>query len=82
MLHVPAFTLFSRSEKVLGVASGECFANWAQCAVQAGEQELSIVFYPLFLLLTVILCVWAQENAVVPTRKRLLKRLPVRRSTS
>ena len=53
-----------------------------RCAVQAGEQELSIVFYPLFLLLTVILCVWAQENAVVPTRKRLLKRLPVRRSTS
>ena len=50
--------------------------------MQAGEQELSIVFYPLFLLLTVILCVWAQENAVVPTRKRLLKRLPVRRSTS
>nr|WP_312231429.1 acyltransferase [Pseudomonas sp.] len=82
VLHVPAFTLFSRSEKVLGVASGECFANWAQCAVQAGEQELSIVFYPLFLLLTVILCVWAQENAVVPIRKRLLKWLPVRRSTS
>lgn len=82
VLHVPAFTLFSRSEKLLSVASGECFANWAECAVRAGEQNLSIVFYPLFLLLTVILCVWAQENAVVPTRKRLLKWLPVRRSTA
>ncbi|UUD65069.1 acyltransferase [Pseudomonas seleniipraecipitans] len=82
VLHVPAFTLFSRSEKVLGVASGECFANWSECAIQAGEQTLSIAFYPLFLLLTVILCVWAQENAVVPTRKQLLKWLPVRRSTS
>ncbi|KIP88900.1 MULTISPECIES: acyltransferase [Pseudomonas] len=82
VLHVPAFTLFSRSEKVLSVASTECFANWAQCAVQAGEQTLSIAFYPLFLLLTVILCVWAQENAVVPTRKQLLKFLPVKRSTA
>ena len=81
VLHVPAFTLFSRSEKLLSVASGECFANWSQCLVQAGEQSPSIVFYPLFLLLTVILCVWAQENAVVPTRKRILKWLPVKRST-
>lgn len=82
VLHVPAFTLFSRSEKLLGVASADCFADWAQCAVQAGEQTLSITYYPLFLLLTVILCVWAQENAVVPTRKRLLKWLPVQRKTA
>lgn len=82
VLHVPAFTLFSRSEKMLGVISSDCLANWTQCAIQAGEQTLSIAFYPLFLLLTVILCVWAQENAVVPTRKQLLKWLPVRPSTA
>jgi peptidoglycan/LPS O-acetylase OafA/YrhL len=77
VLHVPAFTLFSRSEKLLGVASPNCFDNWQPCALQAGEQPLALGLYPLFLLLTVALCVWAQENAVVPVRTWLLKRLPV-----
>jgi peptidoglycan/LPS O-acetylase OafA/YrhL len=77
VLHVPAFVLFSRSEKLLGVASPACFERWTSCARQAGEQPLSLWFYPLFLLLTIALCVWAQEKAVVPTRRRLLRRLPV-----
>jgi peptidoglycan/LPS O-acetylase OafA/YrhL len=77
VLHVPAFVLFSRSEKLLAVASPDCFGHWASCAAQAGEQPLSLWFYPLFLLLAIALCVWAQENAVVPARKWLLKRLPV-----
>jgi len=77
VLHVPAFVLFSRSEKLLAVASPDCFGHWASCATQAGEQPLSLWFYPLFLLLAIALCVWAQENAVVPARKWLLKRLPV-----
>ena len=80
VLHVPAFTLFSRTEKLLGVASPACFENWQACAVQAGDQPLSLWLYPLFLLLTIALCVWAQENAVVPARNRLLKHLPVARA--
>ena len=76
VLHVPAFVLFSRSEKILNVLSIECLQNWNSCAVQASEQSLSIWFYPLFLLLTVILCIWSMEHAVVPTRKWILKRLP------
>lgn len=80
VLHVPAFTLFSRTEKLLGVASSACIDNWHACAVQAGEQALSLWLYPLFLLLTIVLCVWAQENAVIPARKRLLKHLPVTRA--
>lgn len=77
VLHVPAFIIFSRSEKLLGVASPGCFERWTSCARQAGEQPLSLWFYPLFLLLTIALCVWAQEKAVVPARKWLLRRLPV-----
>lgn len=77
VLHVPAFTLFSRSEKLLGVASADCFDDWQRCALQAGEQPLSLALYPLFLLLTIALCLWAQENAVVPARTRLLRHLPV-----
>lgn len=77
VLHVPIFIIFSRSEKLLGVASPACFERWTSCARQAGEQPLSLWFYPLFLLVTIALCVWAQENAVVPARRWLLRRLPV-----
>lgn len=72
VLHVPAFTLFSRSEKVLGVASQDCFVNWTTCAVAAGDQALSIAYYPLYLLLTVVLCLRVQERAVVPVRNYLV----------
>jgi peptidoglycan/LPS O-acetylase OafA/YrhL len=78
VLHVPAFVLFSRSEKLLSVASAQCFAHWPPCAIKAAEHSLSLSLYPLFLLLCVALCIWAQENAVVPTRRWLLKRLSPR----
>ncbi|WP_255963630.1 acyltransferase family protein [Stutzerimonas stutzeri] len=77
VLHIPVFILFSRSEKLLRVFSPGCIEAWSECAAQAGEQSLSLWFYPLYLLVTLAICIWAQENAVVPTRKRLLKRLPV-----
>jgi peptidoglycan/LPS O-acetylase OafA/YrhL len=77
VLHVPAFILFSRSEKIFNVMSIECLQDWNSCAVLASEQTLSIWFYPLFLLLTIILCIWSMERAVVPTRKWILKRLPL-----
>ena len=81
VLHIPIFILFSRSEKLLAVFSTRCFEAWAQCAAQAGDQALSLWLYPLYLLLTVVLCVWAQEHAVAPTRRWLLKRLPVKSRT-
>nr|WP_272889105.1 acyltransferase [Stutzerimonas stutzeri] len=77
VLHVPVFILFSRSEKLLAVFSPGCIEAWSDCAAQAGEQSLSLWFYPLYLILTVAICLWAQEHAVVPTRKRLLRWLPV-----
>src|SRR5690554_119839 len=81
VLHVPAFVLFSRSEKILQILSFECFQDWGRCALQASEQTLSLWFYPLFLLLTIILCVWAQENAVQPVRQVILKHLPRKATT-
>lgn len=77
VLHVPAFILFSRGEKLLSVATAQCFNLWPQCAIKAAEHPLSISLYPLFLLLLVALCVWVQESAVRPTRTWLLKWLPV-----
>ena len=77
VLHVPVFILFSRAEKLLGVASAGCFEDWAQCALRAGEQSLAFGFYPLYLGLCIVLCVVAQERAVVPVREFLLGRLRV-----
>lgn len=81
VLHVPVFILFSRSEKLIGVLSAECFEDWAQCALRAGEQSLAFGFYPLYLGLCIVVCVVAQERAVVPVRKFLLRRLVKRGET-
>ncbi|MFC3607473.1 acyltransferase family protein [Stutzerimonas tarimensis] len=78
VLHVPIFILFSRSEKFLGAASADCLADWSSCALQAGDQPLSLWFYPLYLLLTIMVCVWTQEHAVKPARNWMLRRMGVR----
>ncbi len=75
VLHVPVFVLFSRSEKILQILSFECLQSWGSCALQAGEQTLSLWYYPLFLLLTIVICIWAQEHAVQPVRQLILKHL-------
>jgi peptidoglycan/LPS O-acetylase OafA/YrhL len=79
ILHVPAFTLFSRGEKLLASLWSGCDSGWSSCIQQASTYSLSPWLYPLFLLLTVALCLWAQRNAVVPMRTWLLRRLPVQR---
>lgn len=79
ILHVPAFTLFSRGEKLLASLWRGCDSGWSACIAQAGEYSLSPWLYPLFLLLTIALCLWAQRHAVVPMRTWLLARLPVQR---
>lgn len=82
VLHVPIFILFSRAETLLSVTSPDCLNGMAECAAQAGDQNLSLWLYPVYLLLTVMLCLWAQERAVVPARTWLLQRLPVTSSTA
>ena len=75
VLHVPVFILFSRSEKLLGAVSAECLEDWADCVAQAGELALTPAFYPLYLGLCIVVCVLAQERAVVPVRQFLLRRV-------
>ena len=43
--------------------------------VQAGELALTPAFYPLYLELCIVICVLAQERAVVPVRQFLLRRV-------
>lgn len=73
-LHVPLFTLFSRTEKLIR-APGDCLADWAFCVDEATRQPLSLWLYPLFLLFMVTSCVLVQERCVVPVRKWLVRHL-------
>ena len=73
-LHVPLFTLFSRTEKLIR-APGDCLADWAFCVESATHQQLSLWLYPLFLLFMVTSCVLVQERCVVPVRKWLVRHL-------
>ncbi|KAF1052368.1 MAG: hypothetical protein GAK43_01953 [Stenotrophomonas maltophilia] len=76
-LHVPLFTLFSRTEKLIR-APGSCLDDWAYCVEAATQQQLSLWLYPLFLLFLlfmVVSCVLFQERLVVPVRKWLVAHL-------
>ncbi|MCP8463138.1 acyltransferase [Pseudomonas sp. ZM23] len=79
-LHVPLFTLFSRTEKLIR-APGDCLADWAFCVDAATHQQLSLWLYPLFLVFMVASCVLVQERCVVPVRKWLVHHLLPQPST-
>lgn len=73
-LHVPLFTLFSRTEKLIR-APGDCLPDWTFCVDAATRQPLSMWLYPLFLLFMVTNCILVQERCVVPVRKWLVRHL-------
>ncbi|MDQ6156435.1 acyltransferase, partial [Pseudomonas aeruginosa] len=73
-LHVPMFTLFSRSERLIAVP-GRCLDDWRACTEAAAALPSSLLYYPLFLVLLVAFCVLFQERGVVPVRKWLVRRL-------
>ncbi|MBG6648597.1 acyltransferase, partial [Pseudomonas aeruginosa] len=72
-LHVPMFTLFSRSERLIAVP-GRCLDDWRACTEAAAALPSSLLYYPLFLVLLVAFCVLFQERGVVPVRKWLVRR--------
>ncbi|EMH4721031.1 acyltransferase [Pseudomonas aeruginosa] len=73
-LHVPMFTLFSRSERLIAVP-GRCLDDWRACTEAAAALPSSLLYYPLFLVLLAAFCVLFQERGVVPVRKWLVRRL-------
>ncbi|MCT8467743.1 acyltransferase [Chromohalobacter canadensis] len=65
-LHVPLFVIFTRIERVLAGDPALCTSGFRACLDAAGDS--SVVFYPLFLLLTVLFCVMFQEQFVLRVR--------------
>lgn len=56
-LHVPLFNLFRTLEQLVRGNPMACFNDWDQCITAAGQVQLSMTGYVIFLLSTVTLCV-------------------------
>lgn len=68
-LHVPLFVIFTRTERVFAGDPALCTSGFRACFDAAGDS--SLVFYPLFLLLTVLFCVMFQEQFVLRVRNAM-----------
>lgn len=72
-LHVPFFIVFSRIQRVLSGEPSLCFDNFRACMEAAGDKV--VWFYPIYFLLTIILCVYFQEHFVVKLRNFIQSKL-------
>ncbi|WCG81469.1 acyltransferase family protein [Pectobacterium sp. A5351] len=81
-LHVPLFNLFRTLEQLVRGNPMACFSDWDQCIAAAGQVQLSMTGYIIFLLTTVTLCVLFQERIVLRVRTFLTSRFLSNNSTS
>ncbi|MCG8707867.1 acyltransferase [Brenneria sp. 4F2] len=70
-LHVPLFNLFRTIEQLVRGNPLACFSDWPLCVAAAGQVQLSLTGYVIFLLSTVALCVLFQEQIVFRVRQFL-----------
>ena len=73
-LHVPLFSLFRTLEQLLRGDPALCAGDWQGCIAAAGQVQLSVTGYLLYLALTVFVCLLFQERVVAPTRRWLTRR--------
>ncbi|QTF08471.1 acyltransferase [Brenneria izadpanahii] len=73
-LHVPLFNLFRTVEQLVRGNPLACFTDWDQCIAAAGQVQLSLMGYIIFLFSTVVLCVLFQEQIVFRVRQFLTER--------
>ncbi|WP_409158369.1 acyltransferase family protein [Pectobacterium sp. B2J-2] len=81
-LHVPLFNLFRTLEQLVRGNPMACFSDWDQCIAAAGQVQLSMTGYIIFLLTTVTLCVLFQERIVLRVRTFLTSRFLSNNSAS
>ncbi|MEI7384670.1 acyltransferase [Pectobacterium versatile] len=81
-LHVPLFNLFRTLEQLVRGNPMACFSDWDQCITAAGQVQLSMTGYIIFLLSTVTLCVLFQERIVFRVRTFLTSRFLSNNSAS
>lgn len=71
-LHVPLFYLWTTFEPLLRSMLADWHGGWQVWVNRAGDTELSLGGYAIFLVLTVWICLHFQEQVVVRVRKWML----------
>ncbi|MFZ4835249.1 acyltransferase family protein [Rouxiella sp. Mn2063] len=74
--HVPIFNLFRTLEQLVRGAPMTCFKDWNACIAAAGNVQLSVVGYLIYMAITIAVCLLFQEQFVVRMRKLLLRCFP------
>jgi peptidoglycan/LPS O-acetylase OafA/YrhL len=69
LLHSPVFDLFKKAEKLLVAASQG--GNVSSIVARARDIELSLLFFPLYAVFLIILCVVVQERFVMPLQAKI-----------
>ena len=70
-LHIPIYSVFSRIHKLLSGNPSLCFEDFRGC-VAAATVAPDYRYYLLYLIVTIIVCVYFQEKIVVPIRKTII----------
>ncbi|MEA9391056.1 acyltransferase [Acerihabitans sp. TG2] len=72
--HVPLFNLTRTLEQFFRGSPLTCLSDWSGCIAAAGEVQLSLSGYAIYILLTILLCMVFQEQFVTRVRLRLSAR--------
>jgi peptidoglycan/LPS O-acetylase OafA/YrhL len=65
-MHVPLYLVFLRVQKILTGEPSLCLANFRACMDAAGSKN--IFAYPIYLIITIIFCMFFQEKFVIKFR--------------
>jgi len=71
-LHIPIYSVFSRVHKLLAGNPSLCLDDFRAC-VAAATVPPDYRYYLVYIILTIIVCVYFQEKIVVPIRKSIIK---------
>jgi len=72
-LHVPIYLVYSRIQKVLSGEPTLCLTDLSSCIALAGEQNMW--YYPIYIIITVLICILFQEHFVSKIRSKIEKKL-------
>lgn len=72
-LHVPIYLVYSRIQKVLSGEPTLCFTDLTSCIALVGDKNMW--YYPIYIIITVLICVLFQEHFVSKIRSKIENKL-------
>lgn len=73
-LHMPIFYIFIRLQKLFEGNPMLCLSDFTSCT-KAVSKEPSYIYYGIYLIVTIYLCILFQRNVVIPIRKAIIKNI-------